>query len=152
MVLGDVNRARRLAGNPSTANVSDADITQALTYGTAQIVSFTGKIDWESDTANVMYPIAVMATEYYASSYIRDRFNDQGDISSEHNSRANSLVRQLADRLESDPTLRVMIAVGKYRSNPLNASAFPYRSMSQQGQELIGVGVPQYQIPPSTSS
>lgn len=147
MTLGDLNRARRLAGNPSTANVTDTDITQGLNYGTSQVMEFTGKINWETDTTHVSFAKAVTAAEYFASSYIRDRFNDQIKISDEHYARATGICQEIADALADTKILGEAIVVrGKYKSYPLNSSANPYRSMSSQGQELVGVG--DYDIPP----
>jgi hypothetical protein len=140
MVLGDVNRTRRLAGNPSSTNVVDADITQGLAYGTSRVISFSGKTDWETDTANTDYPTAVMAAEYFASSMIRDRFQDQGDISREHFSRAENILRDMVNSMSSGAALTgVTTARGQYRSYPLNSSATIYRSMLSPGQQLIGV-------------
>jgi len=144
MVLGDVGRARRLAGNPSTTNVSDADITQGLTYGTSRVISFSGKSDWETDTSNTDYPTAVMAAEYYASSMIRDRFQDQGDISREHFSRAENMLRDMVNSMSSGITATAAIAQGAYRSYPLNQSASAYRSMYSPGQQLVGVAGPKW--------
>lgn len=140
MVLGDLTRTRKLAGNPSTGNVSDADVTQGLTYGTSQVIRLTGKIDFETDTTHKDYPTAVMSAEYFASSMVRDRFDDQTDISTEHYSRATALARQIADSLSNSATGGTGIATRKYRSYPLNPSAIIYRSMLSQGQELVGVG------------
>jgi hypothetical protein len=141
MVLGDLGRARRLAGNPSIANVSDSDITQGLAYGTSRVISFSGKADWETDTTNTDYPTAVMAAEYYASSMIRDRFQDQGDISREHFSRAENMLRDMVNSMASgiNATGGAAIALGVYRSYPLNPSAIIYRSMYSPGQQLVGV-------------
>jgi hypothetical protein len=80
MVLGDINRVRRLSGNPSSVNVSDSDISTGLTFGTSQVIRQTGKLDFETDTSHVSYASTVMAAEYFASGMIRDRFQDQGDI------------------------------------------------------------------------
>jgi hypothetical protein len=139
MVLGDVGRARRLAGNPAITNVSDADITQGLAYGTSRVISFSGKSDWETDTTNTDYPTAVMAAEYYASSMIRDRFQDQGDISREHFSRAENMLRDMVNSMASGINATSAVALGVYRSYPLNPSATIYRSMYSLGQQLIGV-------------
>src|SRR6266496_1040216 len=102
--LGDTARTRRLAGNPATTNVSDADIITGLEYGTAQVIRLTGKTNWITDTTHADYATAVMATEYFASSMIRDRFQDQGDISTENYQRANALARQIADSLANSAT------------------------------------------------
>jgi hypothetical protein len=145
MVLGDLGRTRRLAGNPAVSNVTDADITQGLANGTASVIRLTGKTDWETDTTHKDYNTAVTAAEYYGSGYIRDRFNDQSDISSEHYTRANALARQIADSLSNVTGAGSGTATRKYRSNPLNSSATIYKSMTSQGQELVGVG--DYDIP-----
>lgn len=140
MVLGDLGRTRRLAGNPSISNVSDADITQGLTYGTSQVIRLTGKTDWETDVAHPDYPTAVMCVEYYADSMVRDRFQDQSDISTEHFNRANMLAQQIADSLANSAGAggTAGIATRSYRSYPLNSSAVIYRSMTSQGQTLVG--------------
>lgn len=137
--LGDTSRTRRLAGNPATGNVTDADIVTGLEYGTAQVIRLTGKADWITDTTHPDYPSAVMSAEYFASSMVRDRFMDQSDISTEHYTRASALGRQIADSLANAATGGTGIATRSYRSYPLNSSAIIYRSMTSQGQELPGV-------------
>jgi len=147
MVIGDIQRTRRLAGNPSSTNVSDADITQGLAYGTSQVIAATNKDDWDTDTSNDFYPTAVMAAVYFASSMIRDRFNDQVDISTEHYNRATALITQIAEVLASSGEggggsgsgSSSAIASRQYRTYPLNPNAPVYRSMTSQGQTLIGV-------------
>lgn len=148
MVLGDLNRTRRLAGNPATTNVSDADITQGLIYGLSHVIRITGKTDWETDTLNPLYPAAQECDEYFGSSYIRDRFQDQSDISTEHWNRANAIATQLADSLASLSSSGgggTGISMRLYRSNPLNRGAPTYRSMTSTGQLLVGIG--EYDIP-----
>lgn len=146
MVLGDKDRARRLAGNPATSNVSDADMTQAMVYATAQVIGGTGKFDWETDLSNPLKPMADEASEYYAASYIRDRFNDQTDISTEMFSRAYSMIEQLGNALIALPPggggggAGTGTATRQYRTNPLNPTATIYKSMTSQGQILVGAG------------
>jgi hypothetical protein len=150
MVLGDVSRARRLAGNPATTNVSDADITQGLAYGTSRVIGLTGKDDWETDTTHRDYPTVVVATEYYASSMIRDRFQDQSNISTEHYTRANELLTAVADSLATvggADGAGAGSAARTYRTFPLNPNAQPYRSMQSTGQTLVGTSSGGYQIP-----
>src|SRR5215831_144322 len=146
MVLGDISRTRRLAGNPASSNVSDADISQGLLYGTAYAIGLTGKADWETDTTNPMYPAVVMAVEYFADSMVRDRFMDQTDVSTEHYDRAVSILTQVVESLASTGTGGVgggggtglAIATRPYRTYPLNPSAPIYRSLISPGQELVG--------------
>lgn len=151
MVLGDVSRARRLAGNPATTNVSDVDITQGLAYGTSRVIGLTGKDDWETDTAHRDYPTVVMAAEYYASSMVRDRFQDQSNISTEHYTRANELLTAVADSLATVGGTSGGAGAGSaartYRTFPLNPSALPYRSMQGTGQTLVGTSSGGYEIP-----
>ena len=140
MVLGTISRARSLAGNPAVSNVSDADVSQGLAYGTSQVIRLTGKDDFETDVNHRDYATAATAAEYFASSMIRDRFDDQTDISSEHFNRGNALAQQIADSLASTSGAGggSGIAVRQYRSNPLNSAATTYRSMLSQGQILVG--------------
>lgn len=146
MVLGDKDRARRLAGNPALANVSDADMTQAMVYGTSQVIGGTGKFDWETDLTNPLKPMADEISEYYAASYIRDRFNDQTDISTELFNRAYSMIEQVGNALIALPSgsggsgAGSGIATRAYRTNPLNSSASVYKSMTSMGQVLPGIG------------
>jgi hypothetical protein len=146
MVLGDLGRARRLAGNPAISNVSDADITQGLTYGTSRVFSITGKTDWETDTSHPNYPAVVMAAEYYASSMIRDRFQDQSDISTEHYIRAREILTEVVTSLAAGSTGGLIAASASraYRSYPKNPEAMQYRSMLSPGQTLVGVAGPDW--------
>lgn len=151
MVLGDVSRTRRLCGNPSTTNVSDADITQGLTYGTSRAAGITGKIDWETSTTHKDYATVVMAAEYYASSMVRDRFQDQTNISTEHFDRAEALLTQVANSLAASGEGGgagggAGTATRTYRSYPLNSSATVYQSMFRGGQQLVGVASV-YEVP-----
>lgn len=147
MVLGDIQRTRRLAGNPLTSNVSDADITQGLTYGTSEAITLTGKADWETDILNPLYPTIVMAVEYFASGMVRDRFNDQIDISTEHFNRAMALCQQVTIALASAPAASggsgtgAAVVVAPYRTYPLNPSNPPYRSLKSPGQILPGIEI-----------
>jgi hypothetical protein len=138
MVLGDVGRTRRLAGNPLTTNVSDADITQALTFGTSRVKAETGKIDWETDTSHSEYASAVTAAEYFADVVIRDRFGDKDDVSTEHWDRAMAIVAQVSANLEGGGTGSGGSGTvkGAYKSYPLNPSVLPYRSLLATSQYL----------------
>src|SRR5262245_36218549 len=143
-MLGDLGRVRRMAGNPSITNASDADITQGLNYGTSQVMEYTGKTDWEASTSHVSYHTAVTAAELFASHYIRERFNDQLNISKEHFDAATELCERIADALfdaslSGDTATGAGAVWGHYKSYPLNRNARPYRSITEGGQTLIGV-------------
>jgi hypothetical protein len=141
MVLGDVDRTRRLAGGHSPDNVSDADITSYLAYGTSMVKSETGK-DFEADTSAPDYNSAVMAAEYFASSAIRDRFGDRGEVSTEHYNRAKDIISQISKNLEGSATSGTTTVSGSYKSYPLNDDAIIYSSLypgtGYLGEDVIG--------------
>lgn len=144
MVLGDVDRTRRMAGNPLTTNVSNTDITQYLTFGTSRVKVLTGKDDWETDTANTEYASAVMAAEYFADVAIRDRFGDKDDVSTEHWDRAMAIVTQIAANLEGGGggTGGAGTVSAVYKTFPKNAAVLPYASMlptsTYLGEDVAG--------------
>ena len=144
MVLGDVSRTRRLSGNPLVANVSDADITQALTFGTSRVNVLTGKSNWEADTGNVEYASAVTAAEYFADVVIRDRFGDKDDISTEHWDRAMAICTQIATSIEGggSGTGGEGTVSAQYKTFPKNAAILPYRSLlptsTYLGEDVVG--------------
>jgi len=141
MVLGNVDRTRALAGGHSTDNVSDADITTYLGYGTSMVKGETGK-DFEADTGHADYNSAVMAAEYFASSAIRDRFGDEGEVSTEHYERAMSIISKISKNLEGGATSGTTTVSGTYKSYPLNPDVTPYQSMHATseylGEDVIG--------------
>lgn len=122
MAYGDTTRARSLAGNPSTTNVSNNDVTQAVAYGDSMVDTFTGKSDWTS--SDLEYESVQSASEYFASSYVRDRFDDPGDKAKKHYERAMEICRGI--RMGT----RLIIKSQSYRTYGLNPDATPYRSIS----------------------
>lgn len=135
MVLGDVQRTRRLAGNPVDTNVSDTDITSYLSYGTAMVRSHTG-FDFEANPTNPNFNAAVMAAEYFASSAIRDRFGDKDDISQENFDRAMAIITDVSNNLIAAGGAGVgtfSLTKGAYRSYPLNPNALVYSSLKHSG-------------------
>jgi hypothetical protein len=147
MVLGDVTRTRNMAGAPSVENVSDAEITTYLGFGTSRVKAVTGKTDWETDTTHTEYNSAVMAAEYFADVAIRDRFGDKDDVSSEHWDRAMAILTQIQSSLEGGgdggggATGGTTVA-GVYKSYPLNPALLPYRSIlptsEYLGEDVVG--------------
>jgi hypothetical protein len=141
MVLGNVARTRALAGGHSTDNVSDADITIYLGYGTSMVKSETGK-DFEADTGDPNYNSAVMAAEYLASSAIRDRFGDEGDVSQEHYDRGLKIIGEISKNLGGAASAGTTTVRGSYKSYPLNPAITPYRSLHPTseylGEDVIG--------------
>jgi hypothetical protein len=143
MVLGDVNRTRNMAGAPSVENVSDAEITTYLGFGTSRVIAVTGKTDWETDTTHTEYNSAVMAAEYFADVAIRDRFGDKDDVSTEHWDRAMAILTQVQASIEGGGDGGAggggaggSTIGGVYKTYPLNPSISPYRSISPTSQYL----------------
>jgi hypothetical protein len=123
MVYADTTRARSLAGNPSTTNVSANDCTQAVAYGDSMVNTITDKTDWSSGDKE--YAAIQTASEYLASHYMRSRFKDDGDKAQEH----FDFAMMLLEKIRSGATL-IHIASQGHRTYPLNPDATPYRSTS----------------------
>lgn len=123
MAYGDSDRARRLSGNHDTTDVSAGDMTQAIAYGDSCVDTFTGYSSWTS--ADGAYETIQTASEYFASSYIRDRFEDKDDKAKAHYDRGVELCRMA--RMGG---VGVFIKSQNYRTNALNSSIAPYRSIS----------------------
>lgn len=84
--------------------------------------TFTGNSSWSSGDAE--YAAVQSASEYFASSYIRGRFEDKDGKAKEHYDIAMSICDGI--RMGS----RILIANPGYRTYPLNEDATPYRSGS----------------------
>jgi len=107
-VLADV---RALAGNPSTAEVPDADITTFIGYVDSLINSYFGKDDWASGDAE--YKTVQMASNIYAAAMILDRFKDQEGKAKTFREEFWKMLENLAAT-----TAVKVIALG-YRTSPL---------------------------------
>lgn len=124
MGYGDRDRTRRLAGNPSTANVSDADIDQALVDADVRVNLLTGR-SWQ--TTDAEYKTVQQAAEYFAASVIRSRFNDE--VQQEAAKIAKSTAQQLCEMITRQSSLGIHVKSSKYRTFPLNKDAKVYRSI-----------------------
>lgn len=122
MAYGSETRSRSLAGNPSTTNFSSSDLTQAVAYGDSMVETFTGVTSW--DSSSIEYEAIQTASEYFASSYIRGRFEDKDKKAKEHYEFAMGICTGI--RAGS----RIFVASPNYRTYPLNENATPYRSGS----------------------
>lgn len=122
MPYGDARRARLLAGNTTTSNITDGDADQAIEYGDSMVDTFTGQSSWTS--GNIEYAAIQTASEYFASSYIRDRFEDPNHKAKDHYDRA----MELCDKIRTGS--QVIISTQSYRTHPLNENATPYRGLS----------------------
>lgn len=72
MVLGEVENVRAIAGWPSTDEVPDGEVSDALASSTRKIVIMTGveESDWGLAPTNVNLPLAEEAAEVCAASLI----------------------------------------------------------------------------------
>lgn len=122
MAYGDTTRARSLAGNPSTTNVSAADVTQAVAFADSLIETETSQTWATTDTE---YELIQTISEYLASWYIRSRFSDPNGRAKDHKEFADMLL----EKVKSGSTL-IHIASQSHRTYPLNENATPYRSLS----------------------
>lgn len=124
MTYGDTTRARSLAGNPSTGNVSSADVTQAVAYGDSMVNTFTGYDAWNSTDDPDFYPSIQTASEFFASSQIRERFDDPGKKAQSHYERAMAI----CDGVRRSSSHNAISVSSNYHSWPANENAGPYQS------------------------
>ena len=125
MTYGDLNTVRKLAGNPDTTDIADADITQAIGYGDARVNAETGDSTWLS--TDDFYPLAKEASEYFASSWVRDRYKvTQTDGSGTmHYQKA----LDICDSIRKAAIGSIIIASSDYQTWPLNQKKPIYRSL-----------------------
>jgi hypothetical protein len=127
MTYGDLNRTRKLAGNPVIADVTDADISQAIAYGDARVEAETAHQGWL--VGDQGYNLVVEASEYFASSTIRDRLNDPEKQADRHYQKA----LDICDAISKSSALSIIAINQPYQTYPLNLSAPIYRSLPSSG-------------------
>ena len=125
MVYGDADTARKLSGAP-TASVTSGDVTIALDYATAMVESETGKTGWTSTDPEWNQVNA--ATNYWAASYIRDRFADDKRISDEFYRRAKDICIMIVNNNTSGTSAAHIVRAQSYRTSPINPNGEIYRS------------------------
>src|SRR6266487_206765 len=123
MTYGDYNRARRLAGNPVVSDVSDADMQQAIAYGDARVEAETAHQGWL--VGDQGYNLVVEASEFFASSWVRDRFNDPEKQGDRHYQKA----LDICDAISKSSALSMIVITQEYKTYPLNQAAGIYRSL-----------------------
>lgn len=129
MSYGTLARARSLSGTPSTTLVSDADVTQALAFGDAQINTITGVSTWVS--TDVEWAMIQSASEFYASSYIRRYFKDDDEKADLHAKAADDILLWI---LRNSSKVFTSGVTGRH-SWPANENAGPY--MSNASPEFV---------------
>jgi len=123
MPYGDYIVVRKLAGNIDTADISDADFQQAVQYGDARVESETGHSGYQ--ITDPIYPLIKESSEYFASSWIKDHFEDENGKGDNFYSKAQDICFSI--RESSPESLFVLSA--PYRTYPLNPNAPIYRSL-----------------------
>jgi hypothetical protein len=121
MPYADWPRAKKLAGNPD--DITDQDIIDAIKYGDTRVSAETGVFNWSIDDPE--YALVEEASEYFLSSWIRDRFQDPEKQGDKHYQKAIDI----CDAIRKSSTQSLVIASSAYRTYPLNLNAKMYRSL-----------------------
>jgi hypothetical protein len=99
--LGLPARARDLAGHPtdgtggSNAEVTTAQMDDALNYGHSMLVLYTGKSDW--GTGDQAIDQVRRIEEHFAASYIKSWWRDPDNKSQELFNRARSMITAIQE-------------------------------------------------------
>ena len=137
MVIAAIDEVRKLSGNRSVANVSDADITEQITASDTIVNLFTSKWDW--DNTYPEWPALKQASELIASSYIRQRFKEK-DESDKQYKEAVTLLELINRRSEAAGKREVIIKRRPYMSYSLNPSGSYYSSLHRRFLPVSGEG------------
>jgi len=127
MAYGDLTSVRKLAGNPSIADVPDADVTKAISYGDARAEAETNHQGWLPGDQG--YALICEASEYFASSWVRDRFADPDKQADKHYQKA----QDICDAVFRSSSLSVTVLTQQYSTFPANPDASIYRSLPGSG-------------------
>ena len=125
MVYADYSKGKRLAGNPD--DITDAEIIAAVAYGDSRVEAETGHTNWTVD--DPPYPLIQEASEYFLSSWIRDRFQDPERQGDKHYQKAIDI----CDAIRKSSTESLIVLSTEYRTFPLNILAPMYRSLPGGG-------------------
>lgn len=140
MVYGTLAQARKYAGNPSTTNVPDSDITTALEGGDALINTLTNRT-WVISDAE--YPLIQRISELLASSLIRTRSSDPDKISDEQKSEALDYIKMINENKKDSTSGAITIRNLGYRTNPLN----PQQGIKTSRGRLTGLLAADFEDP-----
>lgn len=129
MPYADSSRARRLAGNPSEASVSTADLTEIIAYSDRMVDSETGKIAGGWQPTDEYYPLVVAASEFFASARTREMFADKDNVSDNHYQRGLDICMRIVKNANAGtPSPTTVIRSQSYKTAPLNPDGEVYRS------------------------
>jgi hypothetical protein len=121
MPYADPITGKKLAGMPE--DVTDSDILAAVSYGDSRVEAETGHANWTVDDPS--YPLVKEASEYFLSSWIRDRFNDPERQGDKHYQKAIDI----CDSIRKSSVESVFVMSSQYRTFPLDINAPIYRSL-----------------------
>lgn len=133
MVLGTVDNVRALTGWPTTDEVPDSEITDALASATRRIVTMVGieEAAWSVSPTSVNKPLADDAAEYCAASTIVmrvatvDKQVERAKELKELCMESISILHQALSSTEADNPSFVDVD-SAYTTYPLNLTVDPY--------------------------
>jgi len=132
MTYADIGRVRKLAGNPNVNDVSDADIIAAIAYSDNRVEAETAHSGWVAGDED--YAMLVQASEFFASSIIRDRFKvantDMGGIA--HFQAAI----EICEMINKSAPAAIILAHSEFATFPANPDGKMWRSLPGTGSAL----------------
>lgn len=127
MTYADRTSVRKLSGNPATSDVADSDIDRAISFSDARTEADTNHAGWLAGDQG--YPLVCEASEYYASSWVRDRFSDPDKQADKHYQKA----QDITDAVFRSSSLSITVLMQDYQTYPANPDASIYRSLPGSG-------------------
>lgn len=120
MAYADVTTVRRLAGNPSTTSISDADISSIILYSDKRVDLMTGHTTaW--DPSDPLFPVVKSASEHFAAARIREMYNDPDKTSDKQYQVATDMVNNIVSfSTSSAPSALQIVKSNSYTTYPLN--------------------------------
>jgi hypothetical protein len=123
MTYGDYQIVRKLCGNRSVSDISDAEIQQGVAYGDTRVEAETAHSGYL--ITDPVYPLIKQASEYFASSWVIDHYESESTKGDDHYQKAMDICFSI--RESSPESLFVMST--QYNTYPLNPLAPLYRSL-----------------------
>ena len=151
MPIGDLDWLRKHIGNLDIVDVPDADLTEAIEAGDAEVLATTPeKTDWNTDTTHPLYNKAKFLSNYFASFYILDRYGGDMEKANTHYER----FKEMADRFEKQYQNWILIngdsgsgsgsnvnkfnvAKSEFKSYPKNPDKQPHTSVTNRNRGWI---------------
>ena len=115
----------------------------------AEVISITPeKTDWDTDTTHPLYKKARSLSNYFASTYILDRYGGDGEKADRHFERFIWMAEQFGkayqnwvmvngDSGSGNTVNKFGVAKSKFKSYPKNPDAIPYKSVTNRNRGWI---------------